>query len=127
MPQHPIFPLDSSAQAIYGHQRQQNPALQNNISNGAVDPLDTSLCQSLAMQLPPLSGFNSEGIPQVIYFTVLLHTIFQAKSTGSLISYLTLSLVNLFQFPAFGEDDLQTIVQMGYGQNPNRETELDGE
>ncbi|KAI5315420.1 hypothetical protein L3X38_044596 [Prunus dulcis] len=93
LPQHPIFPLDSSAQAIYGHQRQQNPALQNNISNGAVDPLDTSLCQSLGMQLPPLSGFSSERIPQ---------------------------------FPAFGEDDLQTIVQMGYGQNPNRETELDG-
>ncbi|KAB2602197.1 transcription factor bHLH62 [Pyrus ussuriensis x Pyrus communis] len=90
LPQHPIFPSDSSAQAIYGHQRQQNPAL----SNGAVDPLDnTSPCQSLGMQLPPLSGFSSEGIPQ---------------------------------FPAFGEDDLHTIVQMGFGQNPTRESELLG-
>ncbi|KAB2636608.1 transcription factor bHLH62-like [Pyrus ussuriensis x Pyrus communis] len=44
LPQHPIFPSDSSAQAICGHQRQQNPAL----CNGAVDPLDnTSLCQAL--------------------------------------------------------------------------------
>ncbi|CAN6545049.1 unnamed protein product [Malus baccata var. baccata] len=90
LPQHPIFPSDSSAQAIYGHQRQQNPVL----SNGAVDPLDnTSLCQSLGMQLPPLSGFSSERIPQ---------------------------------FAAFGEDDLQTIVQMGFGQNPTRESELHG-
>ncbi|KAM1538990.1 hypothetical protein ACFX15_003558 [Malus domestica] len=90
LPQHPIFPSDSSAQAIYGHQRQQNPVL----SNGAVDPLDnTSPCQSLGMQLPPLSGFSSEGIPH---------------------------------FPAFGEDDLHTIVQMGFGQNPTRESELLG-
>lgn len=90
LPQHPIFPSDSSAQAICGHQRQQNPAL----CNGAVDPLDnTSLCQSLGMQLPPLSGFSSERIPQ---------------------------------FAAFGEDDLQTIVQMGFGQNPTRESELHG-
>ncbi|XP_068320977.1 transcription factor bHLH62-like [Pyrus communis] len=90
LPQHPIFPSDSSAQAICGHQRQQNPAL----CNGAVDPLDnTSLCQGLGMQLPPLSGFSSERIPQ---------------------------------FAAFGEDDLQTIVQMGFGQNPTRESELHG-
>lgn len=28
------------------------------------------------------------------------------------------------QYPAFAEDDLQSIVQMGFGQNPNRETTL---
>lgn len=29
------------------------------------------------------------------------------------------------QYPAFAEDDdLQSIVQMGFGQNPNRETAL---
>ncbi|PRQ25421.1 putative transcription factor bHLH family [Rosa chinensis] len=81
---HPIFPSDSSAQAIYGHQ--QSPA------HCTVDPLDSALCQSLGMQLPPLNAF-SEAMPQ---------------------------------YPGFGEDDLQTIVQMGFGQNPNKETEFHG-
>ncbi|KAK9944693.1 hypothetical protein M0R45_010250 [Rubus argutus] len=81
---HAIFPSDSSAQALYGHQ--QNPA------HCSVDPLDTALCQGLGMQLPPLNAF-SEAMPQ---------------------------------YPAFGEDDLQTIVQMGFGQNPNKETEFQG-
>ncbi|KAL6217796.1 hypothetical protein ACLB2K_011013 [Fragaria x ananassa] len=81
---HPIFPSDSSAQAIYGHH--QNPA------HCSVDPLDSALCQSLGMQLPPLNAF-SEAMPQ---------------------------------YPAFGEDDLQTIVQMGFGQNTNKETEFHG-
>ncbi|KAK9944678.1 hypothetical protein M0R45_010238 [Rubus argutus] len=81
---HAIFPSDSSAQALYGHQ--QNPA------HCSVDPLDIALCQGLGMQLPPLNAF-SEAMPQ---------------------------------YPAFGEDDLQTIVQMGFGQNPNKETEFQG-
>ncbi|XP_057985110.1 transcription factor bHLH62 isoform X2 [Hevea brasiliensis] len=93
---HPIFPLDSSASAIFGHQPQQNPALHRNISNGtvtqcsSVDPLDTGLCQSLNMQLAPLEGFNHNGP----------------------------------QYPTFCEDDLQTIVQMGFSQNLNQETTL---
>ena len=33
-------------------------------------------------------------------------------------------LFDYFQYPNFGEDDLQTIVQMGLGQNPSRETAL---
>lgn len=37
-----------------------------------------------------------------------------------------LFLVYFYQFPAFGEDDLHTIVQMGFGQNPTRESELLG-
>ncbi|XP_050363868.1 transcription factor bHLH62 [Argentina anserina] len=81
---HPIFPSDSSAQAIYGHQ--QNPA------HCSVDPLDSPLCQSLGMQLPPLNAYT-ESMPQ---------------------------------YPAFGEDDLQSIVQMGFSQNPNKETEFHG-
>ncbi|TKY68694.1 Transcription factor bHLH62 [Spatholobus suberectus] len=91
----PIFPLDSSAQAFYGHQPQQNPVIHNNIPNRtvthcSVDPLDT-LCQNLGMQLPPLNGFNEGGS----------------------------------QYPlTFCEDDLHTIVQMGFGQTPNRETPM---
>ncbi|KAF2284561.1 hypothetical protein GH714_027012 [Hevea brasiliensis] len=92
---HPIFPLDSSASAIFGHQHQpqQTPALHSNISSGTItqcsaDALDTGLCQSLNMQLPPLEGFNHSGP----------------------------------QYSLFCEDDLQTIVQMGFGQNLNRES-----
>ncbi|KDP45272.1 hypothetical protein JCGZ_15137 [Jatropha curcas] len=94
--QSPIFPLDSSAPAIFGHQPQQNPPLHSNISNGTVpqcsvgDPLDTALCQNFNMHLPPLDPFN--------------HTI--------------------PQYPTFSEDDLQTIVQMGFRQNPNSNQEL---
>ncbi|KAG4938650.1 hypothetical protein AAZX31_16G080500 [Glycine max] len=92
-----VFPLDSSAQTFYGHQPQQNnPVAHNNIPNRSVthcsvDPLDTSLCQNLAMQLPPLNVFNDGGS----------------------------------QFPlAFLEDDLHTIVQMGFGQAANRKTPI---
>ncbi|KAL3027837.1 hypothetical protein AAZX31_03G078900 [Glycine max] len=92
-----IFPLGSSAQAFYGHQPQQNnPVFHNNIPNRtvthcSVDPLDTSLCQNLAMQLSPLDVFNEGGS----------------------------------QFPlAFLEDDLHTIVQMGFGQAANRKTPI---
>lgn len=72
MQQHPIFPVDSSAPAFYGHQPQQNPAIHNNITNRtmthcSVDPLDSSLCQNLGMHLPPLNGFN-EGSSQVNIF-----------------------------------------------------------
>nr|KYP43518.1 Transcription factor bHLH62 [Cajanus cajan] len=92
----PIFPLDSSAQAFYGHQPQQNPFIHNNtpnrtVSHCSVDPLDTSLCQNLGMLLPPLNGFNEGGS----------------------------------QFPlTFCEDDLHTIVQMGFGQTANRKTSI---
>ncbi|BAT97041.1 hypothetical protein LR48_Vigan11g143100 [Vigna angularis] len=92
----PTFPLDSSAQAFYGHQHQQNPVIHNNIPNRtvthcSVDPLDTSLCQNLAMQLPPLNGFNEVAS----------------------------------QFPlTFCEEDLHTIVQMGFGQTTNWKTPI---
>ncbi|XP_027907658.1 transcription factor bHLH62-like [Vigna unguiculata] len=92
----PTFPLDSSTQAFYGHQHQQNPVIHNNIPNRtvthcSVDPLDTSLCQNLAMQLPSLNGFNEVAS----------------------------------QFPlTFCEEDLHTIVQMGFGQTANWKTPI---
>ncbi|KAL5562182.1 hypothetical protein UlMin_031929 [Ulmus minor] len=89
---HPIFPLDSSAQAIYGHhQTQQNTPI-HNISSGphthSMDPLDSSMCQNPGMQLAHPNGFSD----------VVSH-----------------------QYPAFGEDDLQTLVQMGLN-GPNQES-----
>ncbi|XP_027335640.1 transcription factor bHLH62-like [Abrus precatorius] len=94
--QNPIFPLDSSAPAFYGQQTQQNPVIHNNIPNRtvthcSVDPLDTSLCQNLGMQLPPLNGFNEGGSQYALTFC---------------------------------EDDLNTIVQMGFGQTANRKTPI---
>ena len=69
----PIFPLDSSATAFYGHQSQQSPAIHNNINpNGtmthhsSVDPLDSALCQNLCIQLPPLNNGFNEGGSQVM-------------------------------------------------------------
>ncbi|XP_057964386.1 transcription factor bHLH62 [Malania oleifera] len=90
---HPICPLDSSAATFYGQQTQAIPPLQSNFPNGAVarcssgEPLDSTLCRNLSMQLPPLSGFG-EGLPQL---------------------------------PTC-QDDLQSIVQMGFGNNANQET-----
>uniref|UniRef100_A0A2P2JF21 Uncharacterized protein MANES_13G052300 n=1 Tax=Rhizophora mucronata TaxID=61149 RepID=A0A2P2JF21_RHIMU len=64
----PIFPLDSSASAIFGHQTQHNPGLLNSISNRTVtqssaDHLDIGLCQNFSVPLPPLDGFD-QGVPQ---------------------------------------------------------------
>jgi hypothetical protein len=108
--QHPIFPLDSSASAFYGHQPQQNEALNANISNGtvtqsSVDPL----------QLPPLNGF-SNTVSQVSNFDSFLNQKNLQKSNSFVVC-----LFVYFQYTMFGEDDLQTIVQMGFG---NRETPL---
>ncbi|XVE78153.1 hypothetical protein DITRI_Ditri13aG0121000 [Diplodiscus trichospermus] len=60
---HPIFPIDSSASAIFGHQPQQNPALQC-----SVDPLETGICSNLNTHLPPINQFT-ETVPQVNSFS----------------------------------------------------------
>ncbi|XVE72695.1 hypothetical protein DITRI_Ditri11bG0059500 [Diplodiscus trichospermus] len=96
---HPIFPMDSSASAFFGHQPQQNPALHSNISNGtitqcSVDPLATTVCPDINnTHLPPINQFT-ETLPQ---------------------------------YPTFCEGDLQTIVQMGFGQNQSHEMALQSE
>ncbi|TXG54164.1 hypothetical protein EZV62_019420 [Acer yangbiense] len=79
---------DSSASVFLGQQQNQS-----NISNGTiitqctVDPLDSSLCRNLNIQLSQFEQF-AQILPQ---------------------------------FQSFCEDDLQSIVQMGFGQNPNPE------
>ncbi|XP_031255676.1 transcription factor bHLH62 isoform X2 [Pistacia vera] len=93
---HPIFPLDSSAPGFLGHQPQQNPALHCNISNGTMSqcPVDPVDTTALCRNL-------NMQLPQLDHFTETVP-----------------------QFPSFCEDDLQSIVQMGFGQNLNRETRL---
>lgn len=94
---HPIFPLDSSAPAaIFSHQQQQNPPLHSNISNGAV-----THCSVDPLDTTGLCQNLNAQLPPLEGFTQNAH-----------------------QYPTFCEDDLQTIVQMGYGQNPNLETFL---
>ncbi|CAL0324395.1 unnamed protein product [Lupinus luteus] len=84
----PIFQLDSSTQAFYEHQNQQDSAIQYNIPNGnvthsLVDTLDTTLCH--------INGFNDGGS----------------------------------QYPlTFCEDDLNSIVEMGFGQIANMKTPM---
>lgn len=77
---HTMYPLDSLAQTHYGQPHQ------NNITTTAVpcpmDPLNPTLHQNHAFQLPPLDAFPN-GFPQIA---------------------------------SLCEGDLQSIVQMGYGQ-----------
>jgi hypothetical protein len=60
--QNSIFQLDSSSPSFYGQQPQQNQAIANtNGTHCSVDPLDSSLCQNLGINLPSLNGFNEGG------------------------------------------------------------------
>ncbi|WJX91846.1 hypothetical protein P8452_73567 [Trifolium repens] len=90
--QNSIFQLDSSSPSFYGQQPQQNQAIANtNGTHCSVDPLDSSLCHNLGINLPSLNGFNEGGS----------------------------------QYPlTFSEEDLNTIVQMGFGQTSNRTTPI---
>ncbi|KAE9611132.1 hypothetical protein Lal_00011976 [Lupinus albus] len=78
----PIFQLDSSAQAFYVNQTQQDYNIPNgNVTHNSVETLDTTLCH--------INGFNESDS----------------------------------QYPlTFCEDDLNTIVEMGFGQIANIKT-----
>nr|WAK86068.1 transcription factor bHLH22 [Nothapodytes nimmoniana] len=83
---YPVYAIDSSTPAFYGHRPEQNPPVDTSVSNGALShgsmgPLDTSLCHKVGLQLTPVA-----------------------------------------QLPTFCEDDLQSIVQMGFGHNQTRDT-----
>ncbi|KAJ6687108.1 hypothetical protein OIU79_016775 [Salix purpurea] len=92
---HPMFPSDSSASAaIFGHQQQPNPPLHSNISNGAA-----THCSMDPLDTAGLCRNLNTQLPPLDGFTENAH-----------------------QYPTFCEDDLQTIVQMGFGQNPSLET-----
>ncbi|XP_058758238.1 transcription factor bHLH62-like [Vicia villosa] len=93
---HPIFSQDSSAPSFYGQQHQQNPAIHNNISNGTV-PHNS---------LDPLENALCQNLGMHLSSLNGFH---EAAS----------------QYPlAFSEDDLHTIVQMGFGQTDNRKTPI---
>ncbi|XP_058206151.1 transcription factor bHLH78-like [Rhododendron vialii] len=82
---HPMYPLDSSASAFFGHQTKETPQVHTNFSIGAMTQcsIDPNLCRNNSMQSTLVDEFG-RGLPQ---------------------------------FPTLCEDDLQSIVQMGFGQN----------
>ncbi|XP_020234258.1 transcription factor bHLH62 [Cajanus cajan] len=93
---HPIFPIDSSAPAFYGQHPQPNPAIHNNIPNGTVTHTSVD----------PLDT----GLCQ---------------NLGMQLPHLSGFNEGSSQYPiTFSEDDLHTIVQMGFGQTANRKTPL---
>ncbi|XP_027336099.1 transcription factor bHLH62-like [Abrus precatorius] len=94
---HPIFPLDSSASSFYGQHPQPNPAIHTNIPNGTVTH---SSVDPLDTALCQNLGIQ---LPPLNGFN---------EGGGS-------------QYPiTFSEDDLHTIVQMGFGQTANRKTPI---
>lgn len=130
----PLYPLDSSAPAFYHHQPKQNVQLHDaNFSRGplnqcSMDPLDA---HNVGIQLSSVDGFG-ERLSQVIncsnskiLFTILLSTMYQTCT----INYAEMQIYfiwylyqpHFFQFPAFDGHDLQSIVQMGFGQDPVKE------
>ncbi|XP_042513426.1 transcription factor bHLH62 [Macadamia integrifolia] len=90
---HPIYPLDSSAPAFqYGQQHQQGPPLQSGISNGAETQCSVN---------PLDAAFR-------LNLGVQLSSVDVFGEAAS-------------QLSSFWEDDLQSVVQMGFGQNQSQE------
>ncbi|XP_042521056.1 transcription factor bHLH78-like [Macadamia integrifolia] len=90
---HPIFPLDSSASAFpYGHHPHQGPSLQSGISSGAETQCSVNPLDAMFRRNLGLQ------LPSVDGFA-------EAAS----------------QLSAFWEDDLQSVVQTGFGQNQSQE------
>ncbi|KAK7339101.1 hypothetical protein VNO77_19744 [Canavalia gladiata] len=93
---HPIFPVDSSAPAFYGQHPQPNPAIHSNIVNGTVTH----------NSVDPLETGLCQNLGMQL---PPLHGFSEGGS----------------QYPiTFSEDDLHTIVQMGFGQTANRKTPI---
>ncbi|XAR58766.1 hypothetical protein NMG60_11014297 [Bertholletia excelsa] len=85
---HPMYPLDSSASAFFGSEKEIPQVLSNGaVTHCSADPVDATLCRNISTQLPQVDEFG-QVLPQ---------------------------------FPTLCEDDLQSIVQMGFGQNPSRD------
>ncbi|KAK9281520.1 hypothetical protein L1049_004423 [Liquidambar formosana] len=88
----PIYPLESSSSALYGRQPQQSQLLQSTISNGAVSHCSVDPLDTALCQNLSMQLPPLDGFGQGVP-----------------------------QLPTFCEDDLQSIVQMGLGKNPNQE------
>ncbi|KAK6940476.1 Myc-type, basic helix-loop-helix (bHLH) domain [Dillenia turbinata] len=93
---HPVYPMDASTPIFYSHRPQQIPAVHNNLSNGAI-----SQCAVDPLDNTALCANISMQLPPIDDF-------------GQGVS----------QFSTLCEDDLQSVVQMGFGQNQKQESVL---
>ena len=115
-----LYPVDSAVPAFpYGYQQQQVPSLHNGIAAGTenqfpVNSLNAALRRNPNLQLPPMDGFG-EANPEVIEQKNLANFLLLKMVYLYLISKPNYELV--FQVSAFWDDDLQSVVQMGFGQN----------
>lgn len=119
---HPVFPVDKTSSS---YQQGRSDIPNGALSRCSVDTLDNSLCRSLGMQLPPLDGF-AEYLNQVIIIQDLTYSRFYIISvlTKHFSSCNLVLTTSFLQFPAICEDDLQSFVQMGFSQNPNKDMTL---
>ncbi|KAJ8755486.1 hypothetical protein K2173_019284 [Erythroxylum novogranatense] len=115
-----LYPLDSSTQAFpYGYQSQQGLPLQSGLSTNAgyqfsMNPLTAASKRNPSMQLPPLDGFGDNS--GQVFLTEQKITSLMHFDWPSFYEIVVVSLF-AFQVPTFWEDELHSIVQMGYGQN----------
>lgn len=121
-----MYPVDSSASTFSYVQQPQLGPLTGMASNGfdtqsSVNPLDATLRRALSMQLPAMDGY-ADASSQVILFVSLIicpymQFPFCCNVVASKKANQETELLLLPQLTNFWEDDLQSVVQMGFGQN----------
>lgn len=121
-----MYPLDPSAPTFsYVQQPQLGPPT-GMASNGfdtqsSVNPLDATLRRALSMQLPAMDGY-ADASSQVILFVSLIICLYMQFPFFCIVvaskkANQETELLLLPQLTNYWEDDLQSVVQMGFGQN----------
>ena len=121
---HGLYPLDSSTPTFpYGYQSQQGLALQNGMSRNAESqfsmyPLNAALRRNSSLQLPALDGFSDASHQVPDKGNIVNNPLkFWMACTFMFSSQLEFVL----QASTMWQDDLQSFVQMGYGQNQQQD------
>lgn len=110
-----VLQLDSSSESLLGDHHSKTLQFNPNISsNNIMDPLETSDTRSFISHLPTLTHFT-DSISQVL-FLLSLFSFLYANPHISTRDVLNLFPV-LFQYSTFSEDDLHSIIHMGFAQN----------
>lgn len=119
----------------YVYQSQQGIALPNGMfSNGetqfSVNPLNVVLKQNQCRQLPALNelGDAARQVIEKANAVYTFHFFFFEKKIEYPATACTISLLVFYiQVSTFWEDDLQSVVQMGFGQNQQQQQDFHGE
>ncbi|KAG7576399.1 Myc-type basic helix-loop-helix (bHLH) domain [Arabidopsis thaliana x Arabidopsis arenosa] len=108
-----VLQLDSSAETLLGDHHNNNLQLNPDISsNNIINPLETSETRSFISHLPTFAHFT-DSISQVFL---------KISSITFLNFYISISNDHIpfrfcFQYSTFSEDDLTSIIHMGFAQN----------